>query len=130
MMMATDWPAFAADLPGDLIAGALPISGIYDIEPIRMTPLNDAVRISDSEVRELSPMFLSPTSTAPMVVVVGGTESDEFHRQAEDLTTAWRKSGVPGEVLTVPGCEHFAVLHTLAQPGHDLPETAKKLLGL
>ena len=130
MMMATDWPAVATDLPDDFIAGALPISGIYDVEPIRMTPLNDAVRLDKSETRALSPMFLSPTSSAPMVVVVGGTESDEFHRQAEDLTTAWRKSGLSAEVLMVPGCEHFAVLHTLATPGHDLCKAAKRLLGL
>ena len=28
MMMATDWPAYADDLPGDIVAAGLPISGI------------------------------------------------------------------------------------------------------
>lgn len=130
MMMATDWPALDPDLPGNIVAGGLPISGIYDIEPLRMTPLNEAVRMDKAEARRLSPMFLSPSTSAPMVVVVGGTESDEFHRQADDLTSTWRKLGVPGEVLTVPGRDHFTVLNALAESGHDLVSAAKRLLGL
>ena len=130
MMMATDWPAFADGLPGDVVAGGLPISGIYDLEPIRLTPLNEAVRMDEAEARALSPMFLAPTTTAPMVVVVGGTESGEFHRQGETFAETWRGHGVPAEVLVPPGRDHFTVLNALAEPGHDLLAAAKRLLGI
>ena len=130
MMMATDWPAFTRGLPADLVAAGLPISGIYDVEAIRLTPLNDLVRMDQAEARALSPMFLEPASRAPMTVVVGGTESDEFHRQAEDFATVWRKSNVEADIVVAPGRDHFTVLNALAEPGHDVLTAANRLLGI
>jgi arylformamidase len=128
MMMATDWSTFADGLPSNLVAAGLPISGIYDVEAVRLTPLNDLVRMDEAEARTLSPMFLPPASRAPMTVVVGGTESDEFHRQADDFAAAWRKVGVSADVLVAPGRDHFTVLNALAEPGHDVLAAATRLL--
>ena len=43
MLLATDWPAFGSGLPADLVKSAVSISGIYDLEPIRLCYLNDKV---------------------------------------------------------------------------------------
>ncbi len=130
MMMATDWPAFGDALPADLVAAGLPVSGVYDIEAVRLTPLNDAVGMDQAEARALSPMFLAPASRAPMTVVVGGAESEEFHRQAGDFAEAWRGAGVAADVLAAPGRDHFTVLNALAEPGHDVLAAAHRLLGI
>jgi arylformamidase len=130
MMMATDWPAFGDGLPVDLVAAGLPVSGVYDIEAVRLTPLNDAVGMDQAEARALSPMFLAPASRAPMTVVVGGAESEEFHRQAGDFAEAWRGAGVAADVLAAPGRDHFTVLNALAEPGHDVLAAAHRLLGI
>lgn len=130
MMMATNWPGFADGLPADLVAAGLPISGIYDIEAVRLTPLNDAVRMDRAEARTLSPMFVAPATEAPTTVVVGGDESDEFHRQAGDFADAWRAAGVAADVLEIPGRDHFTVLNALAEPGHEVVAAAHRLLGL
>ncbi len=130
MAMATDWPAFADDLPAGVVAAGLPISGVYDIEPLRHTPLNDAVRMDAAEARALSPIFLDPATTAPMAVVAGGEESDEFRRQARDFAAEWAGHGVEAEVLIVPGTDHFTVLDTLAEPGHPTLAAALRLLGI
>ena len=130
MAMATDWPAFGDDLPAGTVAGGLPISGVYDIEPLRHTPLNDAVRMDAAEARALSPIFLEPATAAPMAVVAGGDESDEFRRQARDFADEWRAFGVEAEVLIVPGTDHFTVLDTLAEPGHPTLRAAIGLLGI
>ena len=130
MTMATDWPAFGSDLPEDVVAAGVPVSGVYDIEPLRHTPLNDAVRMDEAEARALSPIFLQPATTAPMAVVAGGDESDEFRRQARDFADEWGRAGVDAEVLIVPGTDHFTVLDTLAEPGHATVAAAKRLLGV
>lgn len=130
MTMATDWPALGSDLPANVVAAGLPVSGVYDIEPLRHTPLNDAVRMDEAEARALSPIFLEPATSAPMAVVAGGDESDEFRRQARDFAAEWGKAGVESEVLIVPGTDHFTVLDTLAEPGHATVAAAKRLLGL
>ena len=130
MMMATDWTAFAGDLPGNVIAAGLPVSGIYDLEAIRLTPLNDAVRMDAAEARALSPLFMTPPSPAPMIVVLGDDESEEFHRQAGELAAAWRGPDSPAEVLAAQGREHFSVLNGLAEPGHEVLAAAHRLLGV
>ncbi|MEX2454025.1 MAG: alpha/beta hydrolase [Rhodospirillaceae bacterium] len=130
MAMATDWRAFGDDLPVDLVAGGLPISGVYDVEPIRLTPLNDAVKLMKEDVAPLSPMFLEPATLAPMVVAYGGAESGEFERHARELAATWAAHGVPAEVLTVPGANHFTALSALADPAGEMFGAAKRLLGL
>jgi len=46
MMMGTDWPALADDLPKDLIKAGIPISPLSLLEPVRLTQgLNAEIRI-------------------------------------------------------------------------------------
>jgi arylformamidase len=130
MMMATDWPGFAGDLPTNVVAAGLPISGIYDLEPIRLTPLNDLVGMDTAEARAQSPMFMAPPTKAPMVVVAGGAESEEFIRQAEDFAARWREHGVAAESIVPDGLDHFTVLDTLAEADHAVYNAAARLLGL
>ena len=56
MLLATDWPGFGADLPADLVKSAISISGIYDLEPIRLCYLNDKVGMDEAEARRNSPV--------------------------------------------------------------------------
>lgn len=130
MTMVTDWPSFEKGLPVDLVSGGLPISGVYDVEPIRLTPLNDAVRMEAGDVADLSPMFMEPSTLAPAIVAFGGAESAEFHRHANDLAGAWSAHGVPAEVLDIPGRNHFTALDALAETDQRLFEAALKLLRL
>ena len=130
MMQATDWPAFEEGLPIDVVAAGLPISGVYDVEPIRLTQLNDAVRLKAEDVVDQSPMFMKPTSTGPSIIAFGGNEYDEFDRQAEDLAVAWAKHGMETSILNMPGRDHFTALSALAETDHDLFAAALKLLGL
>lgn len=130
MMQATDWPAFDDGLPMDVVAAGLPISGIYDLEPIRLTPLNDAVCMNPEDAAEVSPMFMAPTSTGPSVIAFGGDEYDEFDRQASDIADAWAKHGMTTSTLNLPGRDHFTALSALAETDHALFAAALKLLGL
>lgn len=130
MMMATDWRTVEHTLPRQIIAGGLPISGIYDLEPIRLTPLNDAVRLDKAGARALSPMFMPPQPDAPMAIAVGGAESAEFHRQAAELASGWARLGIATEVLTAPGRDHFTILNALTEPDHEIFAAARRLLGI
>ncbi|MEK9661458.1 MAG: alpha/beta hydrolase [Alphaproteobacteria bacterium] len=42
VMMLTDWLTFAGDLPADMLKSGIAISGIFDLEPVRHTPIGDA----------------------------------------------------------------------------------------
>lgn len=127
MLMATQWPAQSADLPADLIHSGLAISGLYALEPLRHTSINEAVAMDAETAARNSPALLPGRGDAPLTAAVGGLESAGFHRQAETLAERWgeRRAGV--EVLDVPGTNHFTILEALAREG-ALLERALSLL--
>ena len=129
-MMLTDWPAFAADLPADLLKSGIAISGIFDLEPIRHTPIGDAPGMDEAEARALSPLFMAPPTAAPVVIALGGTEGPEFHRQAEAFSAHLVGHGVPAPVLDVPSRNHFSIVDDLASPDTALHRLARTLLGV
>lgn len=129
-MMMTDWPAFADDLPADLLKSGIAISGIYDLEPIRHTPIGDAPGMDAAEARALSPLFMSPPTRAPLVIALGAAEGPEFHRQAEAFAAHLVGAGVEATLLDVPGANHFSIVDDLATPGSALHAAARRCLGI
>jgi arylformamidase len=130
LMAATDWPAFDSDLPGDLIKSAIPISGIFDLEPIRHTPIGDPLGLDAAEARALSPLFLPAQVAGPVTVTVGGDESDEFHRQADTYRDHLRAEGMSADVFDIAGKHHFSVVAELAVAESPLVKRALDLMGL
>ena len=102
------------------LAGGIAISGIYDLEPIRLNYLNDKLRLDEAEARRNSPLFHLPATASPLVVTVGLGELPELIRQSEDYAQAWRVAGLPGRYLPLPGHDHFSILEELARPGGRL----------
>ena len=58
MMMATDWDEW--DVPKSSIKGGFAISGLYDLEPIRLNYMNPTLGFTEATVRDYSPMHLDP----------------------------------------------------------------------
>lgn len=112
MVMATDWRAFAG-LPADLVRGGSAVSGLYDLEPIRLCYLNDTLKLGPDEARRNSPVELAPGRAAPLLLAVGGLEGPEYHRQTDDLARAWRARGVTCTVMDMPGLDHFSIIAQL-----------------
>jgi len=118
--------AMVAGLPG--VSAALPISGLFDLEPIRLCDLNGALRMDETEASANSPINL-PLPLTPISVAVGGAELPELLRQSREYDAALRKSGNPGRELILPGEDHFSVLAHLAQPEGALCAEAVRLAG-
>ena len=115
LMLATDWPAFSDRLPANLVRGGCPISGLYDLEPIRHTYLNADVRLDEAEVERHSPLRYPPGGAEWMVVTAGGLESEEFHRLQSELVERWRGEGLRVTVVDTPQLHHFNVLMELSR---------------
>lgn len=129
-MMLTDWPAFADDLPAGMLKSGIAISGIFDLEPIRHTPIGDAPGMDEAEARALSPLFMEAPTNAPLTIALGGTEGPEFHRQAEAFSAHLVSQGVEAPILDVPGANHFSIVDDLATPGTALHAVARRYLGV
>lgn len=118
MMMATDWPGFGNDLPADLIKAGIPVSPLSYLEPVRLTEaLNTGIRMDAAEAEAESPMTNHPPVTnAPQLVVAGGAETDEFHRQARMYVEAYANSDRAMGLYFVPNVDHFDELNVLCDP--------------
>jgi len=129
MLMTTDWPAFGADLPRDLVKSGTLLSGLHDLDPILRTSVQADIRLTVDDARRLSPVLLKPATDAPMVIAAGGAESDEFRRQSRILADAW-KGYAPIEHVEPPGLNHFTILTETATADSSLTQARLRLMGL
>jgi acetyl esterase/lipase len=111
------------------VAGGVAISGIYDVEPIRLNYLNDKLGLDAEEAARLSPIRHLPARAAPLVIAVGGEELPELIRQSEEYAAAWRNRGLPGRYLLLAGHDHFSILAELARPQSALLVALTELAG-
>jgi arylformamidase len=121
MLLATDWPACDPALPAGLVHAALPISGVFELEPLLATSIGAGLRLTPAEARALSPRWL-PSPGRPLHCVVGGAESGEFLRQSRDMAAAWG-----GSFAALPGADHFTVIAPLADPASGLVAVTERL---
>ena len=110
------------------VKGGLPISGLFDLEPIRLCYLNDAVRMDEAEARRNSPMLHLPDTAPPAIVSVGAAELPELVRQSAEYCAAWTKKGLKGRYLPLSGHEHFSILEELASPAGKLTQAVRDLV--
>ena len=128
MLLACLWPAYAKDLPADLVKNVMSISGLYDLEPIRLTPfLKDSLKLTPEQVQLASPALLPRPPRGQLYTLVGADESAEFVRHISLIQTAWGKTRVP-VCEAVPGRNHFSVLEELTAPWTRLHQLANKLV--
>jgi acetyl esterase/lipase len=97
------------------VAGGIAISGLYDLEPIRLSYLNDKLGLDAEEADRNSPLRHLPTSASPLVVTVGLGELPELIRQSEEFAAAWRERGLSGAYRPVARHDHFSILEELAR---------------
>ncbi len=130
MLASCRWKLLGEDLPPAAITGALAISGLYDLEPVRLTPfLKNDLRLTPQQVARCSPAFFPRPKHAKLFATAGAEESDEFLRHNQLIRDQWGPTAVP-VCETVPHADHFTVLESLVDPAGRLHHLALRLLGL
>jgi len=112
------------------VKGALLVSGIYDLEPIVHTGLNDALGLSIAAAGRNSPILYLPRSSVPVCFAMGADELPEMKRQTSDYYAAWKMHGLQGWCETVSGANHFTVMDQLQQSDGILMRAVLRLCGM
>lgn len=114
--------AMIASLPeGSSIRSCLPLSGIFDLEPLARLPMGRTLAITDAAtVARLSPETMKPAPHVRLGVAVGGLESPEFRRQSADYAA---RLGSPCRIIA--DRHHFDLLDGLN--GGELLDFARGL---
>ncbi len=103
-------------LRDDSIKAALLCSGMYELEPVRLSARSDYVAFTDEMVDLLSPMRHMEKLKTPIIVAHGTLETPEFKRQSIEFADALRDRGLLIEAIVAEYCNHFEILETLANP--------------
>jgi arylformamidase len=114
MVLATCWKEVSKNLPDNLVKTGIPISGLYQLNPIRETTIADALGLDDAESLALSPHFFEPQTQAPILVTLGGGETPEFHWQTDNFVNKWKGFKASLDYFAEPDVDHFGVVERLA----------------
>ncbi|NWH22580.1 KFA formamidase, partial [Grus americana] len=127
MVLSTDWTEYGV-VPD--IKGAVLVSGVYDLEPILHTYVNDALNMSREVARRNSPMLcVSPAAPAACEVLVAMAQHDspEFRRQSQEYGQALRAAGWSVSLLDLAGVDHFDIIEKLSEESFVLTQVGEEL---
>ncbi len=135
MLLACRWNEVRADLPEQLVARAMSLSGLFDLHPIRNAPTLQAdLQITEQEALRCSPALIPihaiSTFDSPNVNLLafcGADESPEFLRQNALIEKSWGLDIVTKREALL-GLNHFSILDALCTPGHYLNRSALEFL--
>jgi arylformamidase len=127
--LATDWKNVDPDLPDQLVPAAYGISGLYNLKPLVETSINKALNLNLAAAELESPLFWPAPSRLTIDAVVGGAESDEYHRQSRRLVDVWGLEGVTTRYEEIPGANHFTVIAGLTDPENAMTRRIATLAG-
>lgn len=129
MCMAAQWPRYSRGLPEKVMQAGMPISGIYDLTEISLTPtVNADIRLNEAGAIKVSPAFMPPATRAPVHLVVGGREIDGFRYQQDLLADKW--SNVIADNSVSPDDNHFTILNSFSNPENNVCKAALRMMGL
>ncbi|MEU2656778.1 alpha/beta hydrolase [Streptomyces sp. NPDC007325] len=129
MSLLDDWRPHGLH-PADAFAGAVLLSGVYDLEPLRLTYVNEPLGLTEESARLMSPLHRLPDRLPPLVVARGGAETDEFRRQHDELVSAVAGRSPEVRDLVVPHRNHFDITFDLDDPATALGGAVHRRLGL
>jgi arylformamidase len=129
MMLAPGWEAdFSA--PADLVAGATLLSGLFDLEPVRLGHPNEWLKLGATDAAVLSPLLHMPKRSVPLVVSYAPSETDEFKRQSEAYMAAAVARGCAVRFVPMPGTNHYDIVFGLADRENPLANAVIETMGL
>jgi arylformamidase len=126
--LTTDWKRLG--LPAELVKGAVLLSGMYDLAPVRLSARSRYVHFNDATEQALSPQRQLAQLHARLVVAYASLDSPEFQRQSRDFAAAVKATGKPVELLVAHGYNHFEAPETLASPYGLLGRAALAQMGI
>jgi arylformamidase len=117
----------AMTMPLPAVRGGLAISGLYDLEPMRLSYINEKLGLDEDEAERNSPLLHLPPMAGELIVTYGTEELPELQRQSVEYAQTWVEEGLPGHLLPVDGANHFTILETLARPDGMLAQAVARL---
>jgi len=119
MCLQTDWEQDYA-LPADPLAGAVMVSGLFDLRPLRWSCMQPMLQLDEGVIQRNSPLFHVRRCATPALVTWGDDESAEFRRQSEEFLAAWTAAGNRARRWPQAERNHFDAIYGFENPKSPL----------
>ena len=129
MMQVTDWVSDYG-LPENVIKSAAACSGMYDLEPVRLSHRTTYLDLTELAADRNSSIRHIPAYGAPMTVAWGTGELDEFQRQSREFAAAWGAAGHKTDTFVMEGLNHFEVGREIFNPDQPVFQNILKNMDL
>ncbi|WP_119302102.1 alpha/beta hydrolase [Dongia deserti] len=127
--LVTNWQS-AFGLPADLVKGGLCMSGMYDLEPVRLSWRRNYIAFTDAMVEALSAQRHIAKLNAPVVVTYGTYETPEFIRQSRAFAAAIQATGKPVTLIEAQHYHHNEMVESLGNAYGPNGRAALAMMGL
>ncbi|WP_037335967.1 alpha/beta hydrolase [Saccharomonospora piscinae] len=114
--------------PAEAVSGAVLLSGVYDLDPVRRTYVNAPLGLDADTALACSPQRRPLAGLPPLVVARGDNETGEFARQQREFVAAVRRAGGSVNDLVVRGRNHFDLAFDLGDPATSLGAAVARLV--
>ncbi|MDX2205640.1 MAG: alpha/beta hydrolase [Hyphomicrobiaceae bacterium] len=108
------------------VSAGLSISGVFDLEPIRHTYINDKLGLDAAEAAAQSPSKL-PLSEKPLLLAYGTAELPDMQAQSVAFAQMRGSAGLPGGPLPIPGADHFSIFEAVRSVDGELSQGLARL---
>jgi len=125
MALGTDWPRMHG-IPSGLVRSAVLVSGIYDLEPVRLSYRNEMLKLDRAAEIRNSPCRNLPASGLPVLFSYGEFDTAEFKRQAHDFEAVWQRCYGNAGRIELAGLNHYETIETLVDPESQLSRATFK----
>ncbi|RZN31155.1 alpha/beta hydrolase [Bradyrhizobium sp. Leo121] len=109
------------------VRGGVAISGIYDLEPIRMSYLNVKLGLDEAASHRNSPMEQAGGPPKPLSLVVGSGELPLLRKQTADFAGHRANYGLPVTYEEIPGADHFSIMDEMMSPKGRITTLIRRL---
>ena len=97
------------------LLGATLVSGLYDLEPVRLSARNAYLRLDEGSAARASPIARD-WPAVPLALFTGEGELAEFRRQTAALACSLASRGHTVEAREIAGANHFDMFDALCDP--------------
>jgi arylformamidase len=101
---------------GMKVKAVIPISGIFELEPLIGSFLNKNLQMDLAIAKRNSPLLHLPKGKTPIYLFVGDSELSEMRRQSYDFADKLKVNQYPVVLTDIPGKNHFTMLEQFEFP--------------
>jgi acetyl esterase/lipase len=117
----------AMALAHPFVRAGMAISGIYDLEPIRHSYLNEKLRLDEAMSHRNSPLMQAGGPMKPLSLVVGSAELSLLRKQTADFAGHRAKYALPVTYEEIAGADHFSIMNELTSPQGRITRLIRQL---